>query len=135
MYILLFGLIKKKRLKIHRVVCEMFIPNPDNKPCINHKDGNKYNNHVSNLEWVTYQENTVHAFKTGLRVGAKTWLGKFGSNHHSAKGVIQLLNGQVIKEWPSVIEAANELNIQKSGIAMACRKDIKRYKGYDWQYN
>jgi len=52
---------------IHRLVAETFIPNPYNKACVNHKDGNKLNNCLSNLEWVTYSENTLHAYKTGLQ--------------------------------------------------------------------
>jgi len=51
---------------IHRLVAEAFIPNPDNLPCINHKDGNKINNLVDNLEWVSWKDNTVHAWKMGL---------------------------------------------------------------------
>lgn len=56
----------KKVIKIHRAVAEMFVPNPENKPCINHIDGNKTNNCYDNLEFVTCQENTDHAIRTGL---------------------------------------------------------------------
>ena len=52
--------------KVHRLVIEAFTPNPDNLPTINHIDGNKLNNHVSNLEWCTYQANMQHAVRTGL---------------------------------------------------------------------
>ena len=56
-----------KLFKIHRCVAETFISNPNNYPVINHKDGNKSNNHISNLEWCTIKENNIHAYKTGLR--------------------------------------------------------------------
>lgn len=61
----------KKLFKIHRCVAESFIPNLDNKPQINHIDGNKLNNNVENLEWVTAQENSQHAYRTGLASGVK----------------------------------------------------------------
>lgn len=57
---------------IHRLVAEAFIDNHDNKPLVNHIDGNTINNHVSNLEWVTHSENMIHAYKTGLNKGP-TW--------------------------------------------------------------
>lgn len=57
---------RKKVFRVHRAILETFMPNPENKPEVNHKDGNKLNNHVSNLEWATESENIRHAYDNGL---------------------------------------------------------------------
>lgn len=56
----------QKDVYVHRLVAQTYIPNPNNLPCVNHIDGNKLNNAVSNLEWVTYKENSEHASDLGL---------------------------------------------------------------------
>lgn len=60
-----------KNYRTHRILALAFIPNPHNKPQINHKDGNKLNNRISNLEWATAKENVAHALRTGLAKSKK----------------------------------------------------------------
>lgn len=69
---------KVKTHRVHRLVAQAFIPNPDNKPFVNHKDSNRQNNHVDNLEWVTAKENTDHAVACGrLNVPKSSVNGQF----------------------------------------------------------
>lgn len=68
--------VHKKTRTLHRLLAQLFIPNPNNLPQVNHKDGNKKNNHLSNLEWCSGSENLNHAYQTGLRDGPKTDLSR-----------------------------------------------------------
>ena len=77
--------LKKKHIAIHRLVAMAHLPNQDNKPEVNHKDGDKLNNNVENLEWVTASENSQHAYDSGLRGIAE--------NHCNAK----LKNSDVVE--------------------------------------
>jgi len=75
-----------KMHRVHRLVALSFIPNPDNKRQVNHKDCNSLNNNADNLEWATASENLKHAFKYGRLKPPKPFLGKFGKEHNRSKG-------------------------------------------------
>ena len=91
---------KRKKAPIHRLVAEHFINNPYCKPCVNHIDGNKHNNHVSNLEWVTYSENEKHSYHVLGKVYKKLPIGsnnkplldpRSGKMYNSAKEAQKIL--------------------------------------------
>ena len=76
---------KGKTHKVHRMVAMAFIPNPDNKALVNHKDGNKLNNSVENLEWCTYSENLKHAWDKGLTLGNVKGVNQWKRNESEVK--------------------------------------------------
>lgn len=117
---------------IHRLVAEAFIPNPDNKPCVNHIDGNKQNNCVSNLEWNTYSENNFHAFKCGLK--KPTWLGKKGKDNPNSKIVLQIKDGKIIAEFYGAHEAQRKTGIDYRWISRCCYNEYLSSKGYHWKF-
>ena len=111
------------RVLIHRAVAEAFIENKQNKPQVNHKNGNKEDNNVNNLEWVTAQENTLHSLANKLRKPQKV------------KKVFQLdENMNLIKIWNSAKEIQKNLNISASQIYGCCCGKFKKAKGYIWKY-
>lgn len=123
----------KKVFLVHRLVAITFIPNNEDKPFVNHKDGNKLNNIVENLEWVTNSENQIHAHKMKLNFSPSE--GKFGKNNHLSKSIIQYnLNYKKINEFGGIREAERITGIKKSSIINCCKKTQKTAGGFIWEY-
>ena len=125
---------KQKVVPVHRLIAQTFIPNPENKPQVNHKNGIKTNNNVENLEWVTVKENIVHACENGLNKGSKPWLGKTGAEHNKSKPVIRCdFDWNELEEYPSVTEASKCYG-SLSHISACARGERKSCGGYRWKY-
>lgn len=106
---------------IHILVAKAFVDNPDNKCCVNHIDGNKHNNHYTNLEWCTYSENMYHASKTGLT--------KTGEKHYNSK-----LSNEQVAEIKTKYQTGNyshsklgkEYGVTKQNITMILNNKSRR---------
>ena len=123
----------KKILKgVHQLIALTFIPNPLNKPCVNHINGVKTDNRIENLEWCTVRENTIHSYKMGLQVPTqkqKESARKMCLETKSKKVCLIDENNNILKEWNSITNASKELNIPSSCISRVCKnKRITTHK-------
>lgn len=115
----------RKRVLVHILVASHFVENPQLGKEVNHKDGNKANNHFRNLEWLSKSENVKHSYDV---IGRK-------KAFHKKRAVNMIsLSGIVIKTFPSINDAASKTGISTGNIHGACNGRYKFFKGYKWSY-
>ncbi len=131
---------KPKASLIHRLVAQAFIPNPDNLPCVNHRDEDKTNNFVfvredgsvdfdkSNLEWCTHEYNLNYGTHNKRMAKTKT-------NGKGSKPILQLRkDGSLVRVWPSAAEVERQLNFDQGHISKCCNGKRHSAYGYKWLY-
>lgn len=116
----------------HRVVAEVFIDNPNDLKQVNHKNGNKTDNRVENLEWISSSDNHKHAYSV---LGRKCYAaGKFGAESKRSKPILQYsIIGSFVKEFSCAAEASREVGIGESNIRQCVRGVTKTAKGFIWK--
>ena len=120
---------ESKIYRVHRLILEAFTPNHENKPFVNHIDGDKHNNELSNLEWCTSSENMIHAYENGLATKIS------GKDHHQSKTVYQYdFSGNLLGTYGSCGEAGRITGYNSSQINKVCIGKLKMYKDNIWSY-
>lgn len=127
-----------KIYRAHRLIALTFIENPEGYPIVNHKNHIKGDNRVENLEWVTYQYNSIHSYLDNNRLeSTKKWCEKvqpLGAKASQKKVVQYDLNGNFIAEYNSHREASEKTGVCRSSITRCCTGNRKTAGGYKWNY-
>lgn len=137
---------RNKHFTVHRLVAAAFLENPESKAEVNHKDGNKLNNHVSNLEWVTMQENQRHAWENGMKEGSRVTSSERGKSAATLERLsacndkrrkrIVAYNMETGAEttYETQREAARAIGGDQGNIQRVLKGRAKQHKGYTFRY-